>query len=448
MNTEITEFTKAKGWIFYDADCRFCTALVRRFEPSLASRRFELLPLQTPGLADRLHLSNSQLMDEMRLLRPDGECLRGADALLEIARDFWWSRPLWQLGRIPAIRSILRAGYRWVAQNRSCASGGCEVPPVLRRAWQAGAAATPPYHAEVDPVKNLKRTIRSRVVDFLPLLVLPGAALLFKGLLVPWVFMWAMAFALYGGCKWLTYREAVHSGLRPGLARTTAYLLAWPGMDASAFLETKQVPAKPKAAEWLFATAKMSAGVIFLWLITRLLLPQHPMLAGWAGMTGVVFILHFGLFHLFSLFWRRMGIPATPVMQNPLRATSLAEFWGRRWNTAFNELAFRFTFRPLRRVTTPVTAMLLVFGLSGLVHELVISLPAGGGYGLPTVYFLIQGFGTVIERSRFGRAIGLGRGACGWFFTLFITVAPIFLLFHPPFITHIILPMLNAIGAT
>ena len=88
-------------------------------------------------------------------------------------------------------------------------------------------------------------------------------------------------------------------------------------------------------------------------------------------------------------------------MQNPILATSLAEFWGRRWNTAFNELAFRFTFRPLRRMTTPVTATLLVFGLSGLIHELVISLPAGGGYGLPTIYFFIQGFGTVIERSAF-----------------------------------------------
>jgi predicted DCC family thiol-disulfide oxidoreductase YuxK len=441
VNTEITEYRKVRGWIFYDTSCRFCTAVARRFLPLLAGRGFELLPLQTPGLADRLRLPESQLLSEMRVLRPDGKCFGGADALLEIARDFWWAWPLRQLGRVPAIRRIFRAGYGWIARNRNCAAGDCEVSPHYRGARQAGGAGAPPCRPGI-------LSVRSHGVDLLPLLVLPLMVLLFKARLAAWVFMWAMAFALYGGCKWLTYQQAVRNGLRPGLARTTAYLLAWPGMDGTAFLDAKQAPPKPKTAEWLFATAKMSGGMILLGLIARLLLPTHPMLAGWTGMTGVVFILHFGLFHLLSLFWRRAGIMATPLMQNPLRATALAEFWGRRWNTAFNELAFRFTFLPLRRLTTPVTAMLLVFGLSGLIHELVISLPAGAGYGLPTLYFLFQGIGTVIERSRFGRVIGLGQGACGWFFTLFITVAPVFLLFHPPFITHVILPMLNAIGAT
>jgi hypothetical protein len=42
----------------------------------------------------------------------------------------------------------------------------------------------------------------------------------------------------------------------------------------------------------------------------------------------------------------------------------------------------------------------------------------------------------------------LGRGARGWFFTLVVTVAPLFWLFHPPFIHNVILPMLTAIGAT
>ena len=33
-------------------------------------------------------------------------------------------------------------------------------------------------------------------------------------------------------------------------------------------------------------------------------------------------------------------------------------------------------------------------------------------------------------------------------FTIIITAAPAFWLFHPPFINNVILPMLHAIGAT
>jgi len=39
----------------------------------------------------------------------------------------------------------------------------------------------------------------------LPLLILPAVALLAASRLPRWGFMWAMAFALYAGCKWLTY---------------------------------------------------------------------------------------------------------------------------------------------------------------------------------------------------------------------------------------------------
>lgn len=179
-----------------------------------------------------------------------------------------------------------------------------------------------------------------------------------------------------------------------------------------------------------------------------MLLPDHPLVAGWVGMIGAIFILHFGLFHVMSLIWRRAGVNAVPLMRNPLWAKSLAEFWGQRWNAAFHELAFRFAYRPLRRRMTPAMATLGVFGVSGLIHELVISLPARGGYGLPTAYFVLQGLGLVLDRTRFGRRIGLARGLRRRFFTIAITAVPAFYLFHPPFIRNVILPMLNAIGAT
>jgi len=135
-------------------------------------------------------------------------------------------------------------------------------------------------------------------------------------------------------------------------------------------------------------------------------------------------------------------------MWNPLLAPSLAEFWGRRWNTAFHDLVHQFLFRPVLRKTNVTAAMLIVFLTSGLIHDIVISIPARGGYGLPTVYFLIQGMGLLIERSTFGERLGLGRGARGWLFAMLITVTPVFWLFHPAFIRTVILPLLHAVGAT
>ena len=406
------------GWVLYDGNCRMCKNMARRFQHLLARRRLELLPLQTPWVKARLGLPGEQLLSEMRLLRPDGKYFGGADAVLEIGRYFWWAWPLQMIGRIPVVKQVLRVGYRWIARKRKCGNGNCEIRK------------------------------QSRILDFFLLAALPCFALLLRAHVATWAFMWMMAFALYGGCKWLTYRETTRHGTRSSLRRTLAYLLLWPGMDAPEFLDASKVAPGPRLSEWIFATAKMAFGGLLLWMVVRALLPVNLLLAGWTGMLGIVFLLHFGLFHLLSLFWRRTGIRATPLMQCPIYATSLAEFWGKRWNTAFHDLAFRFTFKPIRPLTTPVVATLLVFVLSSLIHEIVISLPARGGYGFPTLYFLIQGIGVIAERSRFGRAIGLGRGARGWLFMLLITASPVCWLFHPPFINHVILPMLTAIGAT
>jgi hypothetical protein len=164
-------------------------------------------------------------------------------------------------------------------------------------------------------------------------------------------------------------------------------------------------------------------------------------------MTGLVFVLHFGIFHLLSLAWRTAGVDAAPLMRNPLRATSVGEFWGRRWNTAFHELAVRFTFKPLRPSLGLAGATLLVFVVSGVIHELVISVPAAGGYGLPTIYFVLQGLGLLGERGGLGHRLGLGRGWRGWMFTVLVTAGPAWWLFPPPFVGNVILPMLAAIGA-
>jgi hypothetical protein len=262
-----------------------------------------------------------------------------------------------------------------------------------------------------------------------------------------WVVMWMIAFALYGVCKWATYWQARAEFGERDRRRVFGYLFAWPGMDAAAFGRTDAARQPPSSFEWTLAGLKILFGSVLMWGVARWAWPEQPLVAGWIGMVGAIFVLHFGLFHLLSLAWRSAGINAVPLMRNPMRATSLGEFWGRRWNTGFHELASRFTYRPLRPSLGVVGAMLATFLVSGLIHDLVISVPAGGGYGLPTGYFVLQGLGVAGERSGPGRRLGLGHGWRGWLFMALVTAGPAFWLFPPPFVHNVILPMLGVIGA-
>ncbi len=162
----------------------------------------------------------------------------------------------------------------------------------------------------------------------------------------------------------------------------------------------------PRQPEWMFAALKTLLGAMLIWIVARTAYPERPLLAGWLGLVGLILVLHFGTFHLLSLACRSDAVNATPVMRSPLLASSVADFWARRWNTAFHELASRLTLRPLRPAFGVTSATLLVFLASGVIHELVISVPAHGGYGLPTGYFLIQGLGVAGERTRAGRRMG------------------------------------------
>ena len=111
------------------------------------------------------------------------------------------------------------------------------------------------------------------------------------------------------------------------------------------------------------------------------------------------------------------------------------------------DLTLRFLFRPLSTRVGPHLALLAGFTVSGLVHELVISLPAGGGYGGPTLFFGIQAGAILVERSDRGRMLGLGRGWRGWFLVVVVLLLPAPLLFHGPFVGEVMLPFFQFLGA-
>ena len=282
-----------------------------------------------------------------------------------------------------------------------------------------------------------------------PVLVLPLAVLLLTpASWPPWALTWLLAFAIFTAVKWLTWRRTPAPAAP--LWRHVAYLIAWPGLDAAAFLNPEPLPAnmRPSADEWARAARNLLAGAALFWGLARLVPPAFPLLTGWMGLVGLALMLHFGSLQLLSCIWRALGVDARPLMRRPTASVSVSEFWGRRWNTAFRDLAHRFLFLPLTARLGPRWGLFAGFLFSGLVHDLVISVPAGAGYGLPTLFFLIQAMAITLERSRFGRSLGLGRGWRGWLFTAFVLIVPACLLFHPWFVARVVVPFMSALGAS
>ncbi len=418
MKTAIPERTVAWGWVLYDGDCSLCSRTARRCKGLLERVGFQIAALQATDAGVAYERDEQGRPTEMIVVMPDGRELGGADGIVAIARRLWWAWPLYALAQVPWVMNLLRAAYRYIAARRACSRGACAMPQ------------------------------QRRLSDWAVLGILMILISITRGAFPSWVFMWLLAWSLFFGCKWLTWRRGLRTAGGAGWFVSLGYLFGWVGMDAKRFFSRAPVQLKLKWSDWGWPVANILAGTTLIWLVVRQMVGAWPIAAGWVGMVGVILCLHFGTFQLLALAWQRSGVNARPLMQEPWRSVSLAEFWGRRWNGGFHDLVNDLVFRPLAGRWGAVGAMLMVFLVSGLIHDLIISVPARGGYGLPAAYFLIQGLAVVFERTPWARKLGLGRGWRGWWFTVICTAGPAYWLFHPIFVRNVILPMLQAIGAT
>jgi len=122
---------RAKGWLFFDAECGFCTRTARWIAPTLGRRGMAVAPLQDPRVGALLGMNRELLLMELRFLLSNGKQYGGADAVVAVAREIWWARPLVWFAKLPGAMKLLHAGYRRVAAQRSCAAASqteCSVP--------------------------------------------------------------------------------------------------------------------------------------------------------------------------------------------------------------------------------------------------------------------------------------------------------------------------------
>ena len=121
----------ARGWLFFDAGCEFCTGIAAWLRGPLQRRNLAVAPLQDPRVAMLLGLPPEELRRAIRFVLADGSQYTGADAVLAVARELWWAQPLVWVARVPGMMAVLGAGYRRVAQRRKCEAVHCAAGRVV-----------------------------------------------------------------------------------------------------------------------------------------------------------------------------------------------------------------------------------------------------------------------------------------------------------------------------
>jgi len=227
-----------------------------------------------------------------------------------------------------------------------------------------------------------------------------------------------------------------------------AFSVGWFGMRPRLF-ESFPGKALPGARQLiLFGTSRLLAG-IFLIVLAKIIAINtdgyyYKLVFTGLLLVGLSFVLHFGILNISAGMWRLSGVDTRTLFRSPFRSSSLTEFWGKRWNLAFSEMTAIAVYRPLRPLFGTAAAMVLAFLFSGLLHEMAISVPVKTGYGLPMLYFVVQGILMLVEKGMERKGINISSNkVVGRAWVLFWLIVPMPILFHPAFIKQIVWPIIG-----
>lgn len=176
-----------------------------------------------------------------------------------------------------------------------------------------------------------------------------------------------------------------------------AYMFMWPGVSYQGFEKRLKEPVKETGKYFLESWLIMLAGFVLLFLSAWYgegKSEPHNYLA----LVSLLMIIHMGLLEALTDGFRLMGLSPRSLFYRPYLAESFRDFWSNRWNRAFVDMDKLFVLAPLKGKLPNAVLILAIFIFSGIVHELAISLPAGGPWGLPLLYFLFQAAGVLLER--------------------------------------------------
>lgn len=145
----------------------------------------------------------------------------------------------------------------------------------------------------------------------------------------------------------------------------------------------------------------------------------------WLGMTAIIDVV--------AGTAMQSGIHVAEGFKTPPLARSPRDFWGHRWNLFVHRWFGRHVFRPVGGLRHPIRGTLIVFLVSGLVHEYVVAAAIGQlpqRIGWMTAFFLVHGIAVIVEvatQRRFGRGPWFPRPVAICLHLLWLTLtAPLF----------------------
>jgi hypothetical protein len=291
---------------------------------------------------------------------------------------------------------------------------------------------------------QIKQKPVTRIVAWVAAVIMVSLSHIFTLDEPPGYRMLAIIALLFASMKLIVANEFSLAGKKLTLPQWIAFALGWFGMNPAVFMRKqpqKKALGKPLL---LFGLSRMALGcfvILLAWWLCR-----HEVFDRWLEMgvislfmlVGVSLVLHFGILNVNSGLWNLASIGTYPLFRVPLRSESLSEFWGKRWNIAFSEMTSIAVYRPLRKKIGEQPSKYVAFGYSGLLHELAISVPVNAGYGLPTIYFVLQAIALYLETR-----IVFNSKTLKHLWVLAWLLIPMPILFHRPFLEGIVWPLIG-----
>lgn len=127
-----------------------------------------------------------------------------------------------------------------------------------------------------------------------------------------------------------------------------------------------------------------------------------------------------------------MGLEIEPQFNEPYLATSLQDFWGRRWNLMVSSILRPTVYKPVQRIfNSQLLAVFATFLVSGLMHELIFYyLTRVSPTWEVTCFFVLHGICTAVEvavKKAVGERWRLHRAVSGPLTVGFVAVTGVWL---------------------